>query len=100
MPQLDWGPVNLTQGNSAFFTVEFYDTSGNITTPSAATITLTYINLGNSTQVDVVTLSPRGSFFTGTWSSTSATYGLADWVVSATGGSTAMQQGQIRVIYP
>jgi hypothetical protein len=100
MPQLDWGPVNLTYGNSAFFTVEFYDNNGFITTPSAASITLTYTNRSNTTQVDVTTLSPTGSYFTGTWSSTSATYGLVNWVVSATGGSSAMQDGQIRVIYP
>lgn len=100
MPQIDWGPVNLTQGNSAFFTVEFYDTDGHITTPSAANLTVTYTNLSNATQVDNVILEPRGVKFTGTWSSTSASYGIAGWVVGAIGGSSAMQTGELRIIYP
>lgn len=100
MPQTDWGPVPITQGNSAFFTAEFFDSNGNTTVPSGATLSITYANLSNVIVTESVTLTQVGSFFTGTWSSTSATYGLADWEITATGNSTAAQEGQIRVIYP
>ena len=100
MPQTDLGPVNITQGNSAFFTAEFFDSNGNITTPSGATLTVSYTNISNTTQTDSVTMTALNSFFTGTWSSTSAAYGLASWTLTATGGSTTTQQGIIRVIDP
>ena len=100
MPQIDWGPVPITQGNSAFFTAEFFDSSGNTTVPSGATLVVTYINTSNASQTDTTTLDPTGSFFTGTWSSTSAAYGLADWSITATGNSTAANSGQLRIIYP
>lgn len=100
MPQTQWGPVNIQQGNSAFFTAEFYDASGNTTIPSGATLAITYINTSNASTTDSVTLSQTGSFFTGTWSSALASLGLASWTITATGNSTASQQGQIRVIDP
>lgn len=100
MSQTDWGPVPITQGRSAFFTAEFLDANGNISVPSGATLSITYNNLSNASVTESVTLTQSGSFFTGTWSSTSATYGLANWSVTATGNSTASQTGQIRIIYP
>ena len=100
MPQIDWGPVPITQGNSAFFTAEFFDSNGNTTVPSGATLIVSYVNLGKTSQTDSVSLALTGSFFTGTWSSTSATYGLADWSITATGNSTATNAGQLRIIYP
>ena len=100
MPQTQWGPVNITRPNSAFFTAEFYDSSGNTTVPSGATITVTYVNTSSVSQTDTVTLALTGDFFTGTWSSALASLGLATWQVFATGNSTAEQTGQIRVIDP
>ena len=100
MPQTQWGPVNITQGNSAFFTAEFYDVNGLTTIPSGATLQVIYINTSNASQTDTITLAPTGDFFTGTWSSALASRGLADWSVFATGNSTASQTGQIRVIDP
>ena len=100
MPQTRWGPVNISQGNSAYFTAEFYDANGNTTVPSGATITVTYTNTSNSSQTDTISLNPNGDFFNGTWSSTSAALGLATWLCYATGNSTAQQTGQIRVIEP
>lgn len=100
MPQIDWGPVPITQGNSAFFTAEFFDSSGNTTVPAGATLNLSYTNTSNVAVTESITLTQTGSFFTGTWSSTSAAYGLVDWDITATGNSTAAQNGQIRVIYP
>ena len=99
-PQTNWGPVNLTQGNSAFFTCEFYDTSGNVTIPSGGTVNVTYTNTSNTTTTDLVSLSQTGSFFTGTWSSVLASLGLATWQLFATGNSTAVQTGQLRIIVP
>lgn len=100
MPQTQWGPVNIVQGNSAFFTAEFYDSSGNLTVPPGATLAISYINTSNASATDNVALSLTGSFFTGTWSSASASRGLASWSITATGNSTASQTGQIRVIDP
>ena len=100
MTQVEFGPTNITQGNSAFFTAEFYDSNGNITTPSGATLQVTYTNINNATQVDTVTLSAVNSFFTGTWSSSNASYSIADWAIYATGNSTAAQLGKLRIIDP
>lgn len=98
MSQSAFGPVNITQGNSAQFVAKFLDTSGNITTPSSATITVTYTNTGNSSQTDTVDLTAAGSFFTGTWSSTSANYGLATWQLTSAGSTEIAQFGQLRII--
>lgn len=98
MPQTDFGPYDITQGNSAFFTAEFYDTNGILTVPSAATLTVAYTNTSNAAQTDSVTMALVDRFFTGTWSSTSASVGLAIWNVFVTGLSTAAQTGIIRVI--
>lgn len=95
-----YGPFNLQQNNSAYFTVEFIDSNGNITIPSGATLTISYINNSHVNQVDSIAMSMLNSFFTGTWSSTSASLGLADWSVTATGSSSLAQIGQIRVIDP
>ena len=100
MPQSDFGPVNITQGNSAKFVVEFVDSTGAITTPSSANLTVSYVNASNTTQTDTVTMSLSGSFWTGTWSSTSASYGLASWSLTGSGSSIVAQSGQIRVIDP
>lgn len=100
MPQIDWGPYPITQGNSAYFTAEFFDTNGNTTTPTGATLSLSYTNTSNVATVDNVTLTQRGSFFEGTWSSATAAYGLVDWTITATGNSTASNTGQLRIIYP
>lgn len=100
MTQVDFGPVNITYGNSAFFTAEFYDVNGNITVPLSATLSITYTNINNISQTDNVTMTPTNSFLTGTWSSTNAIPGLAPWTITALGASSASQLGIIRVIDP
>lgn len=100
MTQVDFGPVNITYGNSAFFTAEFYDTNGNITVPVSATLSITYTNISNASQTDNVTLTPVNSYLCGTWSSTNAIPGLAPWTITAFGASSASQIGIIRVIDP
>jgi hypothetical protein len=100
MPQTDFGPYNIVQGNSAIFTVEFFDSNENITTPSSAVLAITYTNTGYTSQTDTVPLTINGSFFNGTWSSSSAAHGLANWVVTSAGSTAVAQAGIIRVIGP
>ncbi len=100
MTQVAFGPTNISQGNSAFFTAEFYDSNGAITVPTGATLNITYTNTGNTSQTDTITLASVNSFFTGTWSSALAALGLASWSVYSTGNSTAAQMGIIRIIEP
>lgn len=100
MTQVAFGPVNITGGDSAFFTAEFFDSNGAITTPSTALLTIIYVNTSLASQTDTVALSPTGSFYTGTWSSALASFGLATWTITCTGSTTAQQTGVIRVIDP
>lgn len=92
-------PINITQGNTARFVVEFFDSDGELTVPSSGTLTISYIDRSalTSTSTDIG-LSQTNSFFLGTWSSTGAALGLATWSVSAPGITTPAATGQIRVI--
>jgi hypothetical protein len=100
MPQSNFGPTNISQGNSARFVLEFRDVNGGITTPPSADLQISYTNTANNTQTDDVPLTIVGSYYTGIWSSTSAILGLANWVVTSLGSTIALQQGIIRVISP
>jgi hypothetical protein len=100
MPNTDFGPINIVQGNSAQFMVEFLDMYGNLTVPSSGTIYISYTNTSNTSQTDTVALSVVNSFFTGIWSSTSASYGIATWSAYAAGSTSVQQTGYIRVIDP
>jgi len=95
--QFQSGPFNIEQGNTANFVVEFFDINGLLSIPSAPGMTVTYTNTSNATQVDTVSLSLNGAFFTGTWSSTSAALGIATWLATAP-SSVQVSTGQIRVI--
>lgn len=99
MPQTIFGPVNVSQGNSAKFVIEFLS-SGILSVPSSGNLTVAYTNTANSSQTDTVTLTVNNSFFTGTWSSTSATLGIATWTLTAAGSTSTQQTGLIRVITP
>lgn len=92
------GPFNIEQGNSVSFGVEFLDVLGSPTVPASATMAVAYITNANQTQVDTVSLTPVGSYFTGVWSSTSATLGLATWVAATSFSSIQVATGQIRVL--
>lgn len=98
MPVFQSGPVNIEQGNSATFNVEFLDSNGSLTVPSSGLIVVTYVNTGNSSQSDSVDLSESNSFFTGTWSSTSAALGLATWVATMGGSTETQATGQLRIL--
>lgn len=92
------GPFNLQQGNSAEFTVEFLDAQGVISTPSSATMTVAYTNTSFASQTDTVTLTLENTFFTGTWSSTSAALGLATWTAICNSSVGQVATGQLRII--
>src|SRR5262245_66524305 len=100
MTQVALGPVNIQYGNSAFFTAEFYDSNGVLTTPSGATLSITYTNINNASQTDAIVMTVNNSFYIATWSSTNAALGLALWSIMAAGASSASQLGVIRVIDP
>jgi len=93
------GPVNIQQGNTANFVVEYFDAAGLLTIPAGGTVTVTYRNTANAQTTDIVTLAPTNSFFTGAWSSITAALGLATWVISATTNSSVVAAtGQLRII--
>lgn len=92
------GPFDIQQGNTANFSVEFLSSTNTLTTPSTTNMTISYVNLSSTNQTDTITLTQTGSFYTGTWSSTSADLGLATWAVTATGSTTTQATGQLRII--
>lgn len=94
----DSGPINIQQGNSATFTIEFLSSIGTLTVPSSGNLTMTYIDINNTPVVESVDLTPINSFFTCTWSSTSAALGLADWNITAAGSTVSQSVGQLRII--
>jgi hypothetical protein len=96
MPISPSGPFNIEQGNSANFTVEFFDINGLLAIPVGPSMTISYINISNINQIDTITLTPSNNFFTGTWSSASAALGLANY--STVAASVQVATGQIRVI--
>ncbi len=98
MPTYQSGPFNIEAGNSASFVVEFLSSNGILTIPATTNFIVTYTNTANSSVVDTVTLTEVNSFFTGTWSSTSAALGLATWSVTATGSTLVQDTGQLRVL--
>lgn len=91
--------INITQGNSAQFTVEFLDSSGNITIPSSGNVSVTYTSTSGNSSTYIVGLTQSGQFFTGTWSSTGALVGFATWIATTATNSNAAN-GTIRVIDP
>ena len=92
------GPVNIEAGNTANFAVEFLDTAGSLTVPSTCNFTISYTNLSNAATTQTITMTQSNSFFTGSWSSTSAALGLATWSVTMAGSTTVQATGQIRVL--
>src|SRR5262245_12053138 len=92
------GPINIQQGNSANFTVEFLSSLVELTVPSSAYITIAYTDITSIAVSETVDLTEDNSFFTGTWSSTSAALGLATWTVMAANSTISQSVGQIRVI--
>lgn len=94
-------PINITQGDTVEFTVEFLDSSGNITVPTSGTLSVVYTNTSGSTASSSIGLTASGSFFTGTWNSGLSALGFANWSVTAPGlAVTPAQSGVLRIIDP
>lgn len=92
-------PTNITQGNTARFVVEFFDSDGALAVPSSGTLTISYIDRAALTSTSTsIALTQTNSFFLGTWSSTGAALGIATWSVSAPGITSPAATGEIRVI--
>ena len=91
-------PINVTQGSTVEFTVEFFDSNNILTVPTSATMTVTYPPSSNNiaTATAVIGMTPAGSFFTATWGSGVAALGLTFYSVSAPGQATATT-GTLRV---
>lgn len=92
------GPINIEVGNSAYFTIEFISSVGELIVPSSANLTVTYVNTSNVGVTDTVSLSETNSFFSGTWSSTSAALGLATWQATMAGSTVVQATGQLRIL--
>lgn len=92
-------PVNIVQGDTAEFVVEFLDVNGNITTPAGGTLLITY-TLGTTIASTLLTLVQNGSFFTVNWDSTVADYGPGSWTAQALGSTTIASTGALRIIDP
>lgn len=88
----------IHQGNSARFTVEFYDLKGSQSVPKHANLSLTYVNTSNESQTDFVTLRPIGRFFTGIWSSTSSALGMVTWEAMTTPSTARAATGKLKII--
>src|ERR1019366_221171 len=97
MAQTVFGPVNITQNNSAQFAIEFLS-NNSLTVPSSGNLTVSYTNNSNAAQTDTVTLTLNNSFYQGTWSSTSSALGLATWTLTAAGSTSTQQTGQLKII--
>lgn len=98
MPTYNSGPFNIEQGNTATFAVEFLDSSGNLSVPSSANMTVTFVNTSNASQTDTVDLVQVGEFFTGSWASTLSALCTATWRVTAANSTSTQGTGQLRII--
>jgi hypothetical protein len=95
-------PINATIGQSIVFTAVFFDATEAVTTPSLATMTVSYPASSNSlTTVSCsISMTSAGKFFTATWASSVAALGLSSYSVSAPGQLTPApgSTGTLRLI--
>ena len=92
-------PYNITQGSTVEFTVEFLDSSNNPTTPSSATLTMTYTSITGTTASSNIGMTASNTFFTASWPSGQAAYGLANYSITAP-GQASPTTGTLRIIDP
>lgn len=92
-------PINATLGSTIGFSVVFFDTTGAVTVPSSATLTVTYPPSSNSltTLSCAIGMSPSGSFFTATWGSGVAALGISTVSVNAP-GQASPTTGTLRLV--
>ena len=93
-------PTNILSGNTAKFVVEFLDSDGNLTSPTSASLTVSYFVGGvvNSTTFD---LTQTNSFWVGSWSSVGADVPSdASYSVLSSLSATPANTGTLRIIDP
>lgn len=88
---------NIRRFSTAAMPAEFLDAAGAPTTPSSATLTITYTTTGGVSGSTVIAMTPSGGTFVGTWGAGAADLGLATYAVSAP-GQAAPTTGLIRVL--
>lgn len=89
--------INITQGNSAQFFVDFYDPTGNLSNPSGASLTITYTATAGSTASTVLAMTATDNGFTATWASSVAAPGMAQYSANAA-NQTAPTIGTLRIL--
>ncbi len=92
------GPTNLEQGNRATFCVEFISSAGTRASPASGSLVVAYTNVIGSTQTDTVALVNIDQTFVGTWSSTNAELGIANYSVTIGNSPTPTLVGYLRII--
>lgn len=90
-------PYNVTWGSTVEFTVEFLDSNGDLTVPSSATLTMTYTSISGTTASSDIDMTQSNSFFTATWGSGQAAFGMATYSITAPGQTTATT-GSLRLL--
>lgn len=94
--------INVTQGNTARFVVQFLSSLGAQISPSSATLVVNFTTNFVSQQVTIA-LTTNSGFYTGDWDTSSplADLGVATWSVSSPISPTnPAQSGTINVIDP
>jgi hypothetical protein len=95
-------PINVPQGDQVEFTVVFFDAKGGTTVPSSGTLSIVYTDsVSGSTAATSISLVPSGSFFIGTWDSSTSALGFANYSAAAPGLlNNPAVSGQLRIIRP
>ena len=78
---------NIPCGNTVQWTATFFDMNGAPTNPTSALIRITYSTALSTAQTDVSSMVQSSNTWTGTWYSSLAIAGNADWHLQATGTS-------------
>lgn len=93
-------PTNILSGNTAKFVVEFIDATGNLVSPSSASMTVNYLSGGVAASI-TFDLTLVGQFWTGNWSTVSVDVPSdAVWIVISSISVAPAQSGVIRIIDP
>lgn len=93
-------PINILEGNSVKFVVEFISSAtGNLVSPTSASITLNY-NVSGVASSSTLDLTQEGSFWTATWSSAGVDLGLVTWTTASSATTNPAATGDLRIIDP
>lgn len=93
-------PVNILQGNTAEFVVEFLSSdTGELVSPTSASVTVYYYVNGSATSTSI-TLTENNSFWTGSWSTSGADLGTVTWTTASSATTNPAASGTIRIIDP